>query len=125
MNIEELLHNTPEYTLINEFNLSQRLLEEFDNDLTIVFDTSTWQYKIISISNFIAMGLYEVYVVPKNMVNDAIIIFLHSFDGKIMRNKYITNYYETQNLYKRFERRKPNEVREHFRRIRRNMGEIL
>lgn len=125
-NINELLVNTPEYTLIKEFdNLSERMLKEFDNDLTIVFDTSVWKYKVISIKNLIATGIAEVYVIPKNMVNDAIIYFLKSFDGNIIRSKYITRYEETQNLYKRAERKrkKEHEIRDHIRRIRRNLGE--
>lgn len=125
MDIYELLKTKPEFELVNEFNLSARLLKEFDEDLTIVFDSSTWRYKIISIRNFIATGLYEVYTVPKNMVNDAIIYFLKSFDNRIMRSKYITRYYETENIYKNFKRKQKSEVKKHFKRIRMNMGEML
>lgn len=124
--IKELLLNTPEYTLVNEFDdLSLRMLKEFDNDLTIVFDTSVWKYKVVSIKNLHATGLAEVYVVPKEMVNDAIIYFLKSFDGNLIRSKYYTRYEETQNLYKRAERerKKNHEIRDHIRRIRRNLGE--
>lgn len=123
MEMKNILKENPQYNWIYEFNLSDRILNETDGDQTIVFDSSTRQYKMLSIQNYNRTGVVEASVVHKTLVNDGIIYFIKTWSRELARSKRITQLYANRNLYKKFKRDKEYEVKQQLRRIKINMGE--
>jgi len=125
MEIMDIVRENPQYCWIHEFDLSNRLLKETEDDSTIVYDSSTRQYVILSLANLNRVNVVEAAVVHKTLANDGIIYFLKTYSNERYRNKNITQLYANQNLMKRFKRNQESEVRQSLRRIKRNMGEQI
>lgn len=123
MEIKDILRENPQYAWINEFNLSARILEDTRGDGTIVFDNSTWEYKLLSLANLERTGVVESAHVHKTLVNDGIIYFMNTWSRERARSKNITELYANRNLYKRFKAKKQHEVSLQLKRIKKNMGE--
>jgi len=98
MEIMDIVRENPQYCWIHEFDLSNRLLKETEDDSTIVYDSSTRQYVILSLANLNRVNVVEAAVVHKTLANDGIIYFLKTYSNERYRNKNITQLYANQNL---------------------------
>lgn len=119
------MYMKPEYMLINEYDLSNKLLEATNGDATIVFDKSTRQYKVLSKENFIRTKVLEVLIVPKDEINFGLIYRLLKNDAD--RNRLSRNSKREMKVrtLKNFERNKENYTKDFLTKIKLNRGRTI
>lgn len=122
MKMENILRENPHYMLIKEFDLSNRMLKEFKNEVTVVFDNSTKTYKVLSIPNWVSVKVLEAIIIKNEHVNLGLIYKLKAADADMFRNKQNAQYKNRKNFLARHKVDNKELIKEGLNRIKRHRG---
>lgn len=69
MNYQDILKQNPRFKMINNFNITDRLQAESNNDLFVVYDTIKATYELHSVKSYMITGFSHNATIDQSYIN--------------------------------------------------------